>query len=128
MTKEEIGNILKQLRLNANMTQKQVATAIGRTQQIVGHWETGYSQPDADTLFSLCDLYGASVDKAFGFKSKKSSASVETETEDKTLEQLIKNYKSLNIQGQMKLLENSDDLICSGKYTKNNPAQIRDNA
>lgn len=68
MTKEDVGRILKQLRIESGKTQKEVAVLIGRTQQIVGHWETGYSQPDADTLFTLCDIYGVSVDEAFGLK------------------------------------------------------------
>ncbi len=79
MTKEEIGAILRNLRLNVGMTQSQVARAIGRTQQIIGHWETGYSQPDADTLFTLCSLYGASIDEAFGFLDNKKPPSAEAE-------------------------------------------------
>ena len=57
MTKEEIGLVLKELRTSCGMTQKEVAEKIGRTQQIVGHWETGYAQPDANTLFTLCNSY-----------------------------------------------------------------------
>lgn len=68
MTKEEIGSILKQLRIASGKTQKEVAEILGRKQQIVGHWETGYSQPDANTLFTLCEIYGTTVDSAFGFK------------------------------------------------------------
>ncbi|MCM1439912.1 MAG: helix-turn-helix domain-containing protein, partial [Roseburia sp.] len=71
MTKEEIGNKLKQARVSSGMTQKEVAEKIGRTQQIVGHWESGYSQPDADTLFTLCDIYGVSIDDTFGFNRNK---------------------------------------------------------
>ena len=70
MTKEEIGKILKQLRIDAGMTQKEVAEALGKSQPLIGHWETGYSQPDANTLFTLCSLYGTTVDKAFGFDSE----------------------------------------------------------
>lgn len=67
MTKEEIGRILQNLRKQAGLTQKQVGEMLGRKQQVIGHWETGYSQPDADTLFELCRIYGVSVNKAFGF-------------------------------------------------------------
>lgn len=70
MTKEQIGAILKSLRIESGKTQKEVAELLGRKQQIVGHWETGYSQPDANTLFTLCELYGTTVDAAFGFKKK----------------------------------------------------------
>ena len=72
MKKEEIGLVLKELRVSCNMTQKEVAEKIGRTQQIVGHWETGYAQPDANTLFTLCSIYGVTVDDAFGFQRKES--------------------------------------------------------
>lgn len=65
MTKEEIGKILKEARINAGMTQAQVAEILGRRQQIIGHWETGYSQPDANTFFVLCDIYKISIDDAF---------------------------------------------------------------
>lgn len=70
MTKEEIGKILRQLRIDAGMTQKEVAKALGKSQPLIGHWETGYSQPDTNTLFTLCSLYGTTVDKAFGFDSE----------------------------------------------------------
>ena len=69
-SKEDIGIILKQLRADAGMTQKEVAEALGRKQQVIGHWETGYAQPDANTLFVLCDLYGADISEAFGFTKK----------------------------------------------------------
>ena len=70
MTKEEIGNTLKKLRIACGMTQKEVAERLGRNQPIVGHWETGYAQPDANTLFTLCNIYGVTVDDAFGFQRK----------------------------------------------------------
>ncbi len=77
MTKEEIGLILKELRISCGMTQKEVAEKLGRTQQIVGHWETGYAQPDANTLFILCDIYGITVDDAFGFKKNNNISKTE---------------------------------------------------
>lgn len=77
MTKQEIGQILKSAREAKGLTQKQVADTIGRRQQIVGHWETGYSQPDANTLFELCDLYGISVDEAFSKRTQKEEISQE---------------------------------------------------
>lgn len=93
MTKEEIGKILKNLRISCGMTQKDIASKIGRTQQIVGHWETGYAQPDANTLFKLCEAYGTTVDEAFGFiKSKKAITPEESEH--------LKKYRSLDSRGK----------------------------
>ncbi|MEG0273191.1 MAG: helix-turn-helix transcriptional regulator [Hydrogenoanaerobacterium sp.] len=113
MTKEEIGAILKDLRLQSGKTQQQVAEIINRKQQIIGHWETGYSQPDANTLFVLCNLYGASIDEAFGFTGRKVSlvlSNVESA--------IIHNYRSLNKEGQEKIVEYIDDIVQSSKYKK----------
>lgn len=65
MTKLEIANIFKSLRKNAGLTQRQLAERVGKSQQIIGHWETGYSQPDLSTLFDLFDMYGISLDETF---------------------------------------------------------------
>ncbi len=93
MTKEEIGSILKNLRLTCGLTQKEVAKKLGRNQPIVGHWETGYAQPDANTLFMLCDIYGTTVDAAFGFKKKDISIS----NDDL---RLIEMYRDLDSHGK----------------------------
>lgn len=92
MTKEEIGAKLKAKRIACGMTQQEVAEKIGRKQPIVGHWETGYSQPDANTLFTLCDIYGTTVDDVFGFSKKKSFSEKEIE--------MVKKYRSLDHYGK----------------------------
>ncbi len=67
MTKEEIGRIIKESRISAELTQSQVAKKLGRPQQTIASWENGKSQPDANTLFELFQVLGRSVDEAFGF-------------------------------------------------------------
>lgn len=109
MTKQEIGTILKKLRNRKGMTQKDVAEKIGRTQQIIGHWETGYSQPDADTLFILCDLYDASIDESFGFSKSTEFESIiakyrELDNHGKELVSLVidKEYERMEISKKQK--------------------------
>ena len=70
MPKEEIGHILKALRKAARIKRQDVADALGVSVKTIGHWETGYAQPDANTLFILCDMYGTTVDAAFGIVKK----------------------------------------------------------
>lgn len=129
LTKEEIASVIKQTRLKAGFTQTEAAKAIGRKQQTLASWETGQSQPDANTLFQLFDLYGASVDEAFGY-TKKSPAPANAETEDLTKQEftLLHNFRTLNDEGQNRLLETSDDMVASGKYTKNNSSEIPNEA
>lgn len=92
MTKEEIGEKLKAKRISCGMTQQEVAEKIGRKQPIVGHWETGYSQPDANTLFMLCDIYGTTVDDVFGFTPKENFTKSEYDH--------IQKYRALDPHGQ----------------------------
>lgn len=67
MEKQVIANKLKEARIAAGMTQKEVALSIGRPQQTVAAWETARSQPDADTLYSLLILYNVSPNSFFGY-------------------------------------------------------------
>lgn len=57
----EIGKHIRQLRLQKNMTQDDLALRIHTTRQTVSNYETGRSQPDINTLRLLaqaleCDL------------------------------------------------------------------------
>lgn len=92
MTKEEIGRILKQIRIDAGKTQKEIAEELGKSQQLIGHWETGYSQPDANTLFVLCRICNTSVDKAFGFGNDNKVNRYELA--------LVEKYRKLDIHGK----------------------------
>lgn len=67
MTREAVANILQNARVEAGLTQAEAANAISRKREILSAWETGRAQPDVETLFALFDVYGASVDEAFGF-------------------------------------------------------------
>lgn len=100
MDKKEIGSILKGLREKSGKTQKEVAELLGRKQQVVGHWETGYAQPDANTLFLLCKIYDADLNDAFGFGNKKSPAPAEAKAEEKAR---IKEYASRVIDALVSL-------------------------
>lgn len=105
MTKEEIGKILKSAREQAGLTQKQVALQLGRRQQVIGNWETGYAQPDANTLFTLCDMYGISIDDAFG-KGRRTAV---TATEIAH----IKKYRTLDEHGKDVI-----DTLLEKEYTR----------
>lgn len=59
----KIGQQLKLLRLNQNLSQEEVATAIYVTRQAVSSWEMGISLPAIDSLISLVKIYHASVEE-----------------------------------------------------------------
>ena len=72
MTKVEIAKKLKEARNNTGLKQADVAAITGKSIKVIGHWETGYSQPDADMLATLLKLYN--VDANCFFEIEKSPA------------------------------------------------------
>ncbi len=53
---------LQAARVNAGMTQSQVAKELGVVNKTISNWESGKSIIKAFQLMSLCQLYGVSVD------------------------------------------------------------------
>lgn len=53
---------LKELRIERNLTQTDVANALGITTQAVSKWESQYSLPDIAMLIPIADFYGVTVD------------------------------------------------------------------
>lgn len=56
---------LKAARVNAGLTQLQVAKKIKKNKQTIVNWETGKTTIDAGNFTALCLLYGASEDDIF---------------------------------------------------------------
>ncbi len=119
-TKEEIGQVIKNSRLAAGLTQVQVAETLGRPQNTISAWEMGRAQPDANTLFELFQVLGRSVDEAFGFSSSNKKAPPYSSE----AMHLLELYRDLNNEGQEKLLDYADDLVASGKYIKSDALEL----
>lgn len=98
-TKQEIGAVMKKMRLDAGLTQKAVAQKIGRSQQIVGHWESGYAQPDIDTFIQLCELYGSDLNTALNCLEKKPAVNL-----DGGLDERLKLFMKLSPSAQNLIL------------------------
>ena len=58
----EIEKKLKHVRMQAGLTQEQVAEKIMVSRQTVSNWENGKSLPDIVCIMSLSDLYQISID------------------------------------------------------------------
>ena len=63
---ETLGNIIMRLRKEKELTQEQLANALGITYQAVSKWETGVSSPDIAMLPLLADIFEVSIDELFG--------------------------------------------------------------
>lgn len=59
----EIGQKLKQTRLDSGLTQETVAERVGVSRQTVSNWENNRSYPDIASLLALSDLYSLTLDE-----------------------------------------------------------------
>lgn len=57
---------LKKMRKERNLTQKQVATAVGITERNYQLYEAGLQKPGFDSLIALADCFGVSLDYLVG--------------------------------------------------------------
>lgn len=68
-SEKNLGNTLKQHRLNANMTQEFVAQSLDVSRQAVSKWEKGTVKPSTNNLISLSNLYNVEIEVLLGNKS-----------------------------------------------------------
>lgn len=57
MDQKKIGNLLKELRKEKNLTQEQLAEIFNVSNRTVSRWETGSNMPDLSLLVELADFY-----------------------------------------------------------------------
>lgn len=81
-----IGENIKRLRREKNITQEALAEILDVSCAAVSKWERGDTYPDITLIFPLADYFGVSVDELLGYNS----ARVEAE-----LEELFRQYSKL---------------------------------
>ena len=66
-----IGQTIKRLRRNADMTQEELAEMLSISPQAVSRWETDSTTPDISLIPALVNLFGATADELLGINSAK---------------------------------------------------------
>ena len=68
---ENMGEKLRSLRIEKNLTQKQVADRIGLAISAVSSYESGSRYPTYDTLIKLARMFHVSTDYLLGIADKR---------------------------------------------------------
>lgn len=63
MDAKKVGQFLKELRKEQNMTQEQLGEKVGTTNKTVSKWENGNYMPPIDVLLLLSDIYNISINE-----------------------------------------------------------------
>lgn len=67
--KTRFSETLKELRIKAGYSQKDVYEKLGIPQSTFSSWETGKAEPSASMTLKLCDIYQVDdIMKAFGYE------------------------------------------------------------
>lgn len=64
----EIGKIIKELRIENNMTQSELAKKLFLSQDTISLWELNKSLPGLPTLIELSKIFGVTTDYLLGLE------------------------------------------------------------
>lgn len=117
--REEIAKNILYYRKSKKYTQKELAEYLGVGVSAVSNWEKGVNSVDIDTLHKVCVFLQISINDIFG-----SFSNITSNALTPYQQAVINNMKELNIEGQEKLVDYSDDLVSSGKYKKLNSDSV----
>lgn len=67
--KENMGQIIKRLRKERNLTQEEFAEQLNISAQAISKWENSTSMPDVSLIVPIANLFGVSTDILFGMDS-----------------------------------------------------------
>lgn len=121
----EFPAILKELRDRQNLTQEQLASALGVTQQTVGKWEKGITVPRQPLLMKIAAYFHVSTDYILGntdAPSQPPAASTASQPLTPQDRELLRKYHELDPRGKQAVL---DTLEREHSYTA---PQIEDKA
>lgn len=65
-TNNKFPKRLKELRLQSNLLQKDLANMLGYSQAYISAWECGLKEPDINAILGLCEILKTSSDYLLG--------------------------------------------------------------
>lgn len=131
----EVKDIIKARRIDLGLTMKEIADKVGVSEGTVSRWESGnISNMKRDKVAALAKILKIPYEVIMGWETDTDRFANTVETfnethpylplpnEDMHLTSnekvLINKYRTLNDEGQNKLMERVDELIELGKYSK----------
>lgn len=60
------GKVLKELRIEKHLSQRELGDILCVANQTVSFWESGAREPDMDMILNISNYFGVSIDYLFG--------------------------------------------------------------
>lgn len=107
-------NRIKALRLENNMSQRDLAARVGCSQKSVDFWEKGLSEPTAGFVCRLADCFSCSSDYLLGREDDFGIVRIERDLNEAEL-QLLRAFSALPEPSRATLLEYAEFLAAKHK-------------
>ena len=115
--KKYIGNQIKLFRKSAGLTQDELAQKLNTTKQTISRYEKGDRKANQDMLFSLCDIFGVSIDDFF--PSTNENSTTPTASPDSLTQQITDKVVQLTPDNKKIVLRTSEKLLNEQKNEDN---------
>ncbi len=124
---KDFPRILKLLRKERGLRQKEAADQLGVAQALLSHYENGKRECGLDFLIQAADFYNVSVDYLLGRSNSRNGAVVkEAELEESAVnENAVVNTSSAGIMLRKKLITNALEVVFSLLIKTNNQKLAR---
>ena len=103
----KMGNFIKELRSEKNVTQKQLAEKFSVSRRTVSRWETGSNLPDMDVLIEMSEYFDVDLRKLLDGERK-------NEKMDKELEETVLKVADYSNEEKQKLTKRMHILFIAG--------------
>lgn len=115
-----IGQNIKRLRKNADMTQEELAEMLSISSQAVSRWETDSAMPDISIIPALVNIFEVTSDELLGIDAMKLEKKIEKIIEDASAPQRL-NYETEEEQLQVSIKEYETYIDALKSYPKSIP-------
>ena len=115
-----IGSRIKERREELGITQIELATRLGVSKGAIGNYETDANSPKASIMYKIFDILQCDANYLY----QDEIGERETIVPPKNERNILSLIRQLNVKGQEKLIDYADDLVRSGKYKKDDPAEM----
>ncbi len=117
-----VATQLKKFRLNAKMTQKELASQLNVSQNAIFNWENGKREPNLETIEKLADIFDTFPSQILGWDEEYEEGEREF---DKILDKLIR--ESPGQAETSKITHRLEELISSQNELENKIATVHQN-
>lgn len=112
----DFKTILSCLLADKHLTQADLCRKTGIPTSLMSNYVKGSKSPALSNAILIAEALHVSLDVLSGKLEYKAQEPAEAEDKDIFMDELVGNFKALNLEGRHKLLDYSKDLISGGRY------------